>query len=83
MMCGAPRGSPCKGAALGLRKAVAADSEEASALEEELTMALALMLQRALLMELVLVVALAELVYPYGPLEASQRSPSTRASSAL
>lgn len=54
---------------------MAANLEEASAMEEELEVALALVL------DLALVVAMGELASQYAHLEASKRSPSTRASS--
>ena len=55
MVWGAPRGSPSEGAAVALEEAMAADLEEASALEVELVVAL------ASVVELALVVAMGEL----------------------
>lgn len=60
---------------MALEEAMAAGSEEASAMEEELEVALALVL------ELALVVAMGEPASQFAHLEASKRSPSTRASS--
>ena len=77
MVWGAPRGSPSEGAAVALEEAMAADLEEASALEVELVVAL------ASVVELALVVAMGELASRCAPLEASKRSPSTRTSSPL
>ena len=77
MVWGAPRGSPSEGAAVALEEAMAADLEEASALEVELVVAL------ASVVELALVVALGELASRCAHLEASKRSPSTRTSSPL
>ena len=75
MVWGAPRGSPSEGAAVALEEAMAADLEEASALEVELVVAL------ASVVELALVVAMGELASRCAHLEASKRSPSTRVSS--
>ena len=58
-------------------EAMAAELEEASALEEEPAVDL------ASVVELALEVAMGVLVSPCAPLEASKRSPSTRASSLL
>ena len=72
---------------MALVEAMAAELEEASALEEEPAVALAsaveLVVVLASVVELVLVVAMGVLVSPCAPLEASKRSPSTRASSLL
>ena len=48
MVWGAPRGSPSEGAAVALEEAMAADLEEASALEVELVVALASVVELAL-----------------------------------
>ena len=77
MVWGAPRGSPSEGAAVALEEAMAADLEEASALEVELVVAL------ASVVELALVVAMGELASRCAHLEASKRSPLTRTSSPL
>ena len=83
MVWGAPRGSPSEGAAVALEEAMAADLEEpmaadleeASALEVELVVAL------ASVVELALVVAMGELASRDTHLEVFKRSPSARASS--